>query len=84
MFEKYLNLEGFLEMSLKIKSPLKSTGKLLYDLEKLLNFTVIFLQSNELIYICIYILKTCRVFHPYENGGGGNPQTGFQKSCSAF
>ena len=27
MLEKYLNLEGFLEKSLKIKSALKSTGK---------------------------------------------------------
>ena len=26
--EKYLNIEGFLEKSLKIKSALKSTGKL--------------------------------------------------------
>ena len=26
MLEKYLNLEGFLEKSLKIKSALKSTG----------------------------------------------------------
>ena len=26
--EKYLNLEGFLEKSLKIKSALKSTGKI--------------------------------------------------------
>ena len=31
--EKYLNLEGFLEKSLKIKSALKSTGKLLKSLE---------------------------------------------------
>ena len=35
--EKYLNLEGFLEKSLKIKSALKSTGKSLKDLEKSLN-----------------------------------------------
>ena len=27
MLEKYLNLEGFLEKALKIKSALKSTGK---------------------------------------------------------
>ena len=39
-FEKYLNLEGFLEKSLKIKSALKSTGKLLDSLEKSLNFTI--------------------------------------------
>ena len=31
--EKYLNLEGFLEKSLKIKSALKSTGKSLKSLE---------------------------------------------------
>ena len=32
--EKYLNLEGFLEKSLKIKSALKSTGKFFKVLEK--------------------------------------------------
>ena len=31
--EKYLNLEGFLEKSFKIKSALKSTGKLLKSLD---------------------------------------------------
>ena len=31
--EKYLNLEGFFEKSLKIKSALKSTGKSLKSLE---------------------------------------------------
>ena len=35
--EKYLNLEGFLEESLKIKCALKSTGKSLKGLEKFLN-----------------------------------------------
>ena len=35
--EKYLNLEGFLEKSLKIKSALKSTGKSLKSLEKSLS-----------------------------------------------
>ena len=40
MLEKYLNLEGFLEMSFKIKSVLKSTGKLLRSLEKSLNSTI--------------------------------------------
>ena len=35
--EKYLNLEGFLEKSLKIKSTLKSTGKSLKSLERALN-----------------------------------------------
>ena len=38
--EKYLNLEGFLEKSLKIKSALKSTGKSLKILEKSLNSTM--------------------------------------------
>ena len=38
--EKYLNLEGFLEKSLKIKSALKSTGKSLNSLEKFLNSTI--------------------------------------------
>ena len=38
--EKYLNLEGFLEKSLKIKSALKSTGKSLQILEKSLNSTM--------------------------------------------
>ena len=37
--KKYLNLEGFLEKSLKIKSALKSTGKSLKSLEKSLNST---------------------------------------------
>ena len=32
--EKYLNLEGFLEKSFKIKSALKSTGKSLKSLER--------------------------------------------------
>ena len=38
--KKYLNLEGFLEESLKIKSALKSTGKSLKSLEKSLNSTI--------------------------------------------
>ena len=38
--EKYLNLEGFLEKSLKNKSALKSTGKSLASLEKSLNATI--------------------------------------------
>ena len=37
--EKYLNLESFLEKSLKIKSALKSTEKSLRNLEKSLNST---------------------------------------------
>ena len=36
----YLNLEGFLEKSLKIKYALKSTGKSLKSLEKSLNSTI--------------------------------------------
>ena len=35
-----MNLEGFLEKSLKIKSALKSTGKSLKSLEKSLNPTI--------------------------------------------
>ena len=31
-FEQYLNLEGFLEKSLKIKFALKSTGNLLFSI----------------------------------------------------
>ena len=38
--EKYLNLEGFLEKSLKNKSALKSTGKSLKGFEKSLNSTI--------------------------------------------
>ena len=38
--EKYLNSEGFLEKSLKIKSPSKSTGKSLKGLEKSLNLYI--------------------------------------------
>ena len=38
--EKYLNLEGFLEKSLKIKSALKSTGKSFKSLEKFLKSTI--------------------------------------------
>ena len=38
--EKYLNLEGFLEKSLKIKYALKSTGKLHKGLEKSLNSSI--------------------------------------------
>ena len=40
MLEKYLNLEGFLEKSLKIKSTLKSTGNSLKSLEKSLISTI--------------------------------------------
>ena len=38
--EKYLNLEGFPEKSLKIKYALKSTGKSLKCLEKSLNSSI--------------------------------------------
>ena len=38
--EKYLNLEDFLEKSLKIESALKSTGKSLKVLEKSLNYFI--------------------------------------------
>ena len=40
--EKYLNLEGFLEKSLKIKSALKSTAKTLESFEKSLNSTIFY------------------------------------------
>ena len=38
--EKYLNIESFLEKSLKIKYALKSTGKSLKCLEKSLNSSI--------------------------------------------
>ena len=38
--EKYLNLEGFLEKSMKIRSALKSTGKSLKGLEKSLRSSI--------------------------------------------
>ena len=38
--EKYLNLEGFLEKSLKIKYALKSTGQSCKGLEKSLNSSI--------------------------------------------
>ena len=40
--EKYLNLEGFLEKSLKDKFALKSTGKSFKSLEKSLNSTIFY------------------------------------------
>ena len=40
MLEKYLNLEGSIEKSLKIKYALKSTGKSLECLEKSLNASI--------------------------------------------
>ena len=38
--EKYLNLKGFLEKSLKIKFALKSTGKSPKSFEKFLNSAI--------------------------------------------
>ena len=40
--EKYLNLEGFLEKSLKIKFALKNTRKSLKGLEKSLNSSIFY------------------------------------------
>ena len=39
--EKYLNIEGFLEKYLKIKSASKNTGKSLKGLEKFLKSTIL-------------------------------------------
>ena len=44
--EKYLNLEGFLEMYWKIKSAFESTGNSLKGLEKSLNFTLGFITVD--------------------------------------
>ena len=38
--EKYLNIESYLEKSLKTKSDLKSAAESLQGLEKSLNFTI--------------------------------------------
>ena len=38
--EKYLNIQDYLEKSLKIKFALKSTGKTLKGLEMFMNFTI--------------------------------------------
>ena len=51
--EKCLNLEGFLEESLNIKSAIKSTGKSLKSLEKSLNS--IFSVDRELNYYKIVV-----------------------------
>ena len=45
--EKYLNLEGFLETSLKIKYALKSTRKSLKALEKSLNSSIFLYELNQ-------------------------------------
>ena len=52
MLEKFLNLEGFLEKSLKIKYALKSTVKSLNSLEKSL-YSSIFCRTTLLIEISI-------------------------------
>ena len=46
--EKYLNLEGFLEKSLKIKYGLKSTGKSCKGLEKSLNSLLFSVGINSI------------------------------------
>ena len=43
--KKYLNIQDYLEKSLKIEFALKSTGKTLKGLEKTLNFTIY--RSNQ-------------------------------------
>ena len=40
MLEKYLNLESFIEKSLKLESALKRAGKSLKSIEKSLNSTI--------------------------------------------
>ena len=45
MLEKYLNLEGFLEKFLKIKSAVKSTGKSIKGLKKSLRYPI-FCRTN--------------------------------------
>ena len=57
--EKYLNLKGFLEKSLKIKFALKSTEKSLKSLEKFLNSTT-FCRIETFISIkllCFYLVQ---------------------------
>ena len=49
----YLNLEGFLEMSLKIKSALKGTGKSLKSLEKSLNSTIFCRPKSGIKLLCL-------------------------------
>ena len=46
--EKYLNIEVFLEKSLKIKSALKSAGASLIDHEKYLNIDVFLEMSSKI------------------------------------
>ena len=42
MLERYLNIQDFLEKSLKTESALKSTGESLQGLEKSLNCTIFY------------------------------------------
>ena len=59
VFAKYLNIERFLERSLKVESTLKSTGESLLDLENSLNcasrlsVTPVFFANYSLIIILI-------------------------------
>ena len=62
--KKYLNLEGFLEKSLKIRSAMKSTGKSLKSLEKSLNSTIFCRTSMQIeTYISIKLLCLYLVQH---------------------
>ena len=62
--EKYLNLEGFLKKSLKIKYALKSTGKLHKGLEKAFNSSIFFVEINtddrdldQIKLLCLYLVQ---------------------------
>ena len=61
--EKYLNLEGFLEKSLKIKYALESTGKLHKGFEKSLNsFFSVGINTdnrdlNQIKLLCLYLMQ---------------------------
>ena len=63
--EKYLNLEGILEKSLKIKSALKSTGKSLQSVEKSLTFLLFSVGLNTadtenliiIKFMCLYLVQ---------------------------
>ena len=59
--EKYLNIESFLEKSLKTKSGLKSTGESLQCLKKSLNFTI-FGMTTLLMETYISIKLVCIYF----------------------
>ena len=63
MLEMYLNLVGFHEKSLKIKSFLKSTGKSIKSLEKSFNYTILRDFKNAPFYIlCLFGLN---IFYLY-------------------